>query len=358
MVNNSQAKPLFKYIDFDLPFVLFLKDSLADPVLEKWADAYIAGEQQLPYSRYAPPRENPGGIIIGGGFPVYLPSKELAPYYVIALPDIFVGLRTLKRVNPNRSSILMGEVPGDRTGRASFSSIRIMIGLSQIQEEYRWDMALFCTLAIRAINHFIDHYRIIADRPYIEPVTLSVIQEFHLITEFEDGQLQHQEFGTGSGPLYGFGGAIADEVDNRLRTLISKPDPPNIYSTLDANIKNYLDIGDWRLAVIEAAVMFEAWLTEYLREKFKNKGIPEIEIASKFVKRDGLYKSVTELARDLVLEVTGFNFSATTEFLEWSTKVRDLRNDLVHGKRFDVTSQDAKGAYNAVLNAIKALISK
>jgi hypothetical protein len=63
---------------------------------------------------------------------------------------------------------------------------------------------------------------VIADCPYIEHVTVSMIQEFHLTTELEDGQLQHQEFGGSSGPLHGFGGAISEELDSKLRESVSK----------------------------------------------------------------------------------------------------------------------------------------
>lgn len=358
MKEVTNPKPKFKYVDFDLPFVLLLHDSLGDRVLEKWADAYIKGEKPLPYSRYAPSSEKPGGMIIGGGFPVYLPCKELAQYYEISLPQITVGLRTLKRVNPHRSTILMGEVPGDRTGRASFSSVRVMFDLKKINDGSHWDMQFFCILAVRAINHFIDHYRVIAERPYINHVTISTIQEFHLTTEFEDGQKQYQEFNGGSGSLYGFGGAISEDQDIKLREMISKTNPPNIYESMKSNIRNYIDLEDWRLVIIEAAVLFEAWLSNKIREKFIKVGLTTAVIDSKFKKSNGEPKSITMIAEKLFLEATGFDFSGTTECVQWKTQVRDLRNDLIHGKRFDASSQEAIDAYAAVNSAILLLDTK
>jgi len=358
MEEVTKSKPKLKYVDFDLPFVLFLHDSIGDKNLEKWADAYLKGEKPFPYSRYAPASEKPGGMIIGGGLPVYIPSKKLAPYYLVSLPQITVGLRTIKRVNPHRSTILMGEVPGDRTGRASFTSVRALFNLKEIKEEFHWDMELFCKLAVRAINHFIDHYRIVADRPYINHVTVSTIQEFHLTTDLEDGQKQYQEFGGSSGPLHGFGGAISEDQDIKLRELVSKIDPPNIYESMKSNIENFLDLEDWRLVVIESAVLFEAWLSKYIRGRFIKIGLTTTIIDSKFKKTNGLPKSITEIAKNLFLEATGFNFSGTTEYLQWETQVRDLRNDLIHGKRFDVTSQEAKDAYVAINSAIKLLATK
>lgn len=358
MGTGQEAKPKLKYVDFDLPFVLFVRDSLGDPNLEAWAEAYASGKRPLPYSPYAPHSEKTSELIIGSGFPVYIPPKELAPYYEVALPEIKVGLRTLRRVNPHRGSVLMGEVLGDRTGRASFSSVRIMFDLRQIGEEHHWNMALFCSLAIQAVNHFINHYRVIADRPYIRPVTLSVIQQFHLTTELEDGSSQTQEYGSGSGPLHGFGGAIFDDQNRLLREAVGKAAPPSIDATIDSNIRDYLDLAEWRLVVIEAAVMFEAWLARFVRKRYLTNGLAEPDIDSKFNKPDAFPKSITAIAKNLVLDATGFDFFATAEYSDWASKVRDLRNDLVHGKRFDVTRQEAQDAYTSVKASMALLSNK
>lgn len=351
-------RPKLKWVDFDLPFVLFVKDSLGDKTLEEWAEAYATGKRPLPYSRYAPASEKPGSMIIGGGFPVYIPPKELSPFYEIALHDIVVAMRTLRRVNPHQDTVLMGEVPGDRTGRASFSTIRVIFDLSPIREELHSNMELFCSLAIQAVNHFIDHYRVIADRPYIGPITPSVIQHFDITTEFESGKTTNQVFGTGSGPLHGFGGAIVDEQDIALREAVKKLQPPNIDDTLDANIRDYLDLKEWRLAVIEAAVMFEAWLSRWVRKKYVGNGLSESDIESKFKKSDGFPKSITAIARNLVTDSSAFDFSKTSEYTKWEVNVRDLRNDIVHGKRFDVAGKEAVEAYSSVKNCISLLSKK
>ena len=161
MSKSPAAKPVFKYVDFDLPFVLFLRDSMNDPELAAWVDALRTGKTPLPYARHAPPAGKPGALIIGGGLPVYLPPKEIAPLYEVALPEIVLGFRTIRRVNANRSMVLMGELPGDRTGRASFSTVRVIFPLSQVLEKFHWDMPLFCHQAVRAVNHFLEHYRVL-----------------------------------------------------------------------------------------------------------------------------------------------------------------------------------------------------
>lgn len=347
--NPSKAQRL-KYVDFDLPFLLFLKDSLGDKSLKDWADAYASGAESLPYSRYAPATNKPGQMIIGGGLPVYIPPEPLARYYDVALPHFSAGIRLLRRVNPHREMVMMGEIPGDRTGRASFSSVRVMFDMSHILKTYHQNFPLFCKLAVQATNHFINHYRVIANRPYVGPVTMAVIQSFIVTTEFEDGEQIQQHYGTGSGPLYGMGGSIPDEEDLKLREAVSSPYPPNIHDTLDANIRDHLDLQEWRLAVVESAVAFEAWLSRFLRDQLSSQGRSNID--ELFLNSRGLPKSISSIAQNLVKEVTGFDFGQSNEYSEWASKVRDLRNDLVHGKIFDVSQAQANGAYSSVKAAI------
>lgn len=343
----------FKYVDFDLPFLLFLKDSLGDNALKEWADAYATGKSELPYSPYAPPASKPSHFIIGGGLPVYIPPEPLAQWYLVRLPHFEAGIRLLRRVNPHRSTVIMGEVPGDRTGRASFSSVRVMFDMTTILPEHHSNFPLFCSLAIEAINHFVAHYRVVADRPYVDSVTMSVIQSFVVTTEFTDGEQIQQHYGTGSGALYGMGGAVSDEVDAALRSAVSKPEPPNIDLTLDANIRNYLDLQNWRMSVIETALSFEAWVSRLLREQLKAAG--ESDIEKRFVDSRGRPRSITSIVQKVVHQVLGYDFASTSEYAAWEKDVRDIRNDVVHGKVFDVSREQAIAAYAAARAAAAAI---
>ena len=358
MPETSENPQCFKYVDFDLPFILFVKDSLADPALKAWAEAYSTGAKPLPYSPYAPTSEKPGHFILGGGFPVYIPPDDLANCYEVSLPELpelTVGLRLLRRVNPHKESVLMGEMPGDRTGRTSFSSVRVIFNMGTIHSEHHSDLPLFCKLAITAINHFVSHYRVIANRPYVGSVTIPMIQSFQVTTQFEGGEMITQHYGSGSGPLHGMGGAISDEEDRALRASVATPNPPSLEKTLDLNIRDYLDLHEWRLVVIESAVAFEAWISKFLRGAFVDVGLTDTEIEQKFLDNRGFPRSVTSIARHLVVEATGFDFEAVPEYSEWATKVRDLRNDIVHGKRFDITQSDATQAYEGMKNAISII---
>ena len=51
-----------------------------------------------------------------------------------------------------------------------------------------------------------------------------------------------------------------------------------IEATLDANIRDHLQLEEWRLAVVETAVLFEAWLARFLRARFETNGLPASDI--------------------------------------------------------------------------------
>jgi len=358
MPEKSERVPVQIRIYFDLPFVLFVKDSLRDTALEAWASAYAAGTRPLPYSKYAPAGEKPGFMAIGGGFPVYLPPEELAEPYVLRLGSLVVAIRILRRVNPHRDTVMMGEVPGDRSGRASFSSVLVFMMYNELDVALREDVRFLAQTAVDAANKLISHYRVIADRPYVRSVTVSEVQDFRVITEYEDGSEHSMEFGSGSGPMHGFGGAIEDDVDAALRAAIAEDDPPSIELTLDADIRDHLDLHEWRLALIQSGVLFEAWLAAFLRNRFAANGLDPSAIDAKFAKPSGLPKSATALAAETLRDATGFNFAGTPEFTKWCEKVRDPRNDLVHGARFNVTAAEAHEAYDAVLKAVELLSTK
>lgn len=349
----AEKRQRFKYVDFDLPFLLFVKDSLGDKSLKDWAEAFAAGTRPLPYSPYAPAAEKPGSLIIGGGFPVYLPPEPLAQYYEVAIPDLTVGLRLLRRVNPHSQTVMMGEVPGDRTGKASFSSVQVMFDMTGIRPEHHHNFPLFCEISVQAINHFIAHYRVIANRPYINFITMQVVQRFMVTTEYEDGEQKQQHYGTGSGPLHGMGGSISDSEDEALRRAVAIAEPPSLDQTLDANIRDCIDLQDWRLAVIEAAVAFEAWVSRFLRRRLEQASVTDIE--QRFLDSRGYPRSITNIAQRMVEEVTGFAFGTTAEFTAWSLHVRNLRNEVVHGKRFHVTQVEALKAYETIKLAIAAI---
>ncbi|MEJ7578436.1 MAG: hypothetical protein WKF74_15675 [Pyrinomonadaceae bacterium] len=355
---SENKEQYYKSVYFDLPFLLFVRDGFRDKDLEEWAKAYSEGSKDLPYSPYAPKTNEPGFFAIGGGFPVYIPPDNLAEAYVVNLGNgILVGVQFLRRINQSSTVKLCGEIIGDRTGRATFSSVSVNFDLQIFNPDIFHRMDIFVDLSIRAINKFIEHYRVLADRFYIRAITPQVIQSFYIVTSFKDGTSITQTYGTGSGPLHGLGGAIPDEQDDVLREALKKEEEPSIIATIELEVRDKIDLREWRLAVIEAAVLFETWLSIHVRSLFKSKGLSDNDIEAKFHKNDKYRTplSAYAIAKDLIGEASGYDFGNTAEFSNWCDKTKDVRNDIVHGKKFIVTRQEAIDSYDAVKKAIDVI---
>lgn len=356
---EQERQPYYKTIYFDLPFLIFVKDGFKDKDLEDWAKAYVAGEKDLPYSSYAPPQNDPSSIIIGNNLPVYLPTGDSAKAHVVNLGNnVVVGIQFLRRINQISTRKLFLEIEGDRTGRVSFSSVRINFDLSLFDPSKYNDTTFFIDTSVDAINKFIAHYKVIANRFYIRPITPSLIHEFYIVTDFSNKEIEtHTYYAPSSRALHGLGGSITDDEDNILREALTNEEEPPLLETLELEINDKLDLREWKLAVIEASVLFETWLSLHVRSLFKAVGHPDEEIDDKFYRNDNNKTPLTAyaIAKNLINEATGYDFENTQEFTDWCTYSKDLRNNIVHGKQHSVTRDEAIKCCDSVKLAIEKI---
>jgi hypothetical protein len=348
----------YKEVYFDLPNLILVNDGFRDQTLEEWAEAHSKNEK-LPYSPYAPPPNEPGYLSIGGGFPVYIPKEIKKKAYVVNLleQNLKVGLQFLRRINQKSTTKLCGEVIGDRTGRASFSSVKVNFDLKQIKKEFHNKTNVFVELSVEAVNLFLENYRSINNRPYISKITPQIIQTFLIFNRFTNGETKTQTYGSLSGPLVGLGSNISNEQDSLLRKKLEKGDIPLIVDSLELEIKNKLDLRDWRLAAVDSAVLFETWLKIFIREQFELKSLSKDEIDGKFHKNDK-YKtphSTFHLAKTVIKKCSGFDFFNTDKFKNWSKKTRGLRNNIIHGNQYKVNEKEARESFNSVIESIELI---
>lgn len=375
-MTHQRSEMYYKSVYFDLPYLIFVKDGFKDKLLEDWAKAYQSGSE-LPYSPYAPSQNKQGGLTIGGGFPVYIP-ENVEEAYVIKIGEKYIGIQFLRRITQNNSANICGEIEGDRTGRASFSSVRVNFDLRQFDSKNYFNTKYFVSLAIDSVNKFIEHYRVSTGKYYIRAVTPAIIQSFTIFNEFNNQPTFVQQYVTDKSVLeieldsdssippssyhmdammQGMGGAISDDIDLSLRQILGKDIEPSIVDTLHLEVKDKLDLREWRLAAIEAAVLFETFLNTKLREEYRSKGMSDPDIEDKFHKNDRLKTPLSSyaIAKNLVKDVTGFDFSTASEFQDWSVNTKDLRNDVVHGKKFKVTKEEAELSYSCVVSSINLI---
>lgn len=366
----------YKTVYFDLPFLIFVRDGFRDKTLEDWVEAYQKGEENLPVSPYVP-NDPHNQMIIGGGLPVYIPQGELAHAYVVKLDNLMAGVQFLRRINQNNPARLCGEIIGDRTGRASFSTVRVNFPLEQFDKSKHWNTKLFVSLAVDFVNKFLSNYRAVTERFYISPVTPAVIQNFIIQSTYDDGDTRVQTYATDKSvidipdkvsvlddsmylmdaTLHGMGGAISEEKDEFLRRVLREGKMPPILMELDLEVQNKLDLREWRLAVLESAILFETYLNTILRAAYRKSGLKTDEIERKFLKnvQKSIPLSCTAIAKSLVKDAIGLDFESTEEFQAWARNTRDLRNDIVHGKKFHVSDAEARLSCDSVKNAMDLL---
>ena len=109
-----------------------------------------------------------------------------------------------------------------------------------------------------------------------------------------------------------------------------------------------MDLYDWRLAIIESAVLFETWLNKFLRFVYNNNGLNKVQIENKFLnlRRNGssIPKSIDDIAKNLVFDATGYDFKHSREYNGWRVHTKGMRNSIVHGKKYKVTQNQAQKA--------------
>jgi hypothetical protein len=132
-------------------------------------------------------------------------------------------------------------------------------------------------------------------------------------------------------------------------------DPIEFTRELYLDAQSRLATQDYRLAVIEAEILFEAWLSRYLAEHLARQGTSENDIRVRFKHKNGRPRSVTNLVTAVFKDITGFDFASTPECQRWKDDLRNIRNELVHGERRDVTEVEARRALVAATKANEVL---
>ncbi len=143
------------------------------------------------------------------------------------------------------------------------------------------------------------------------------------------------------------------EVRSRLAT----DAPPLVQRSLELDIHARMATGEYRAAVIETASLFESWLRPALERKFASAGLDTAEIEAEFRFPRGNPRGVRNVIIEVVPKATGVHtFEQTPEFARWDA-ARELRNDLVHGHRHNVTETEGASAVQAIFDAIRYLQS-
>ena len=253
----------------------------------------------------------------------------------------------------------MGELAGgDPYGRWSHTLIQARFHCPTSPEVKAWPDVTIVERAVTATNVLIAHYRDLASQPLLRELSMLDIVHFKIVEEFGPGNAREHWYSTGRSALVVGIDEARRRMEDGLRARIGAAAPVEFLHQLQLDVEAHLSSGDHRLAVIEMATLFEAWLRRYIVHALTTQGSQPHDIERRFTNRSGRFIGVTDIARTLVPEVFGFDFLNSEAGLAWQRDLRDLRNSLVHGSRETVTTEEAKLAIAAGRAAREAIMQR
>lgn len=306
--------------------------------------------------------ELPFPLLLANSLPDWdqLPGQEeLAPeIYVAGEVPAAVSTRLISAKGGGTQGIqAFGEMEGgDPYGRISFSRVCVRYHSETTPAAAGWSGDELARFAMTAVNRVISHYRDIAGKWILRQVSAEDVAHFLIIEEYA-AHPQHTWFLTkGRGPLQVGLGKEEQEREEALRARLQSVQDVPFLRQLHLAVLGHYDSGDFRLAVVEQATLFEAWLGRHLVGVLRQRGVSEGKIEKKFQDAKGKFLSITTIARNLVPEILGKNFLKSGPGQAWQKSCVFVRNDLIHGSRETVSQAEAKAALNAADEARKFLV--
>lgn len=277
-----------------------------------------------------------------------------------------------------RPGMLFGQVEGDRLGNVSYTKVKVgfdqqlLDALSEeLDDEFeavkegsptKWLKNLdgregrIIRAAVDHVNRFLEVYRASLGYYWIRGVSPSEVVYFMRTTVSENEDIyNHGTIYLGSALTPGTS-TIDEEAHDTIEARLNTEHNIPIIISLRLDAQDKLDLGEYRLAVITAGTMFEAFLKDGLKDLMAAQGMPDDEIESVFVD-DEDYTSITTLAKETVPKTLHFDFEATDEFEAWDEKTREMRNRVVH-EGYVPSEEEARAAYDAADDAVEFLTDK
>lgn len=296
-------------------------------------------------------------------FPLYLLDTARKGQSATIREEIYVagnppaGIHILREMKAGISGMatLLELDGGDRFGRYSSSSLQVRFSLRDSPELRHAEHDEMVRIAVKSVNRLISHYRDLRDQPMIEGLIPADIGHFSVQYNNERTLIHSLPYATGLGPAVGRSHDELERFDQNLRARLQVDSRPKIYRELELRMNRLFLETDYRGCVIEAAVLVESWMKAYVREQFEKRGRTRDEIESAMRDPRGRPVTAHHVATVLIKDSTGVDFEHGNEFRPWRNKVADVRNDLVHGTRHDVTEFEAKEALDSVHATIAVL---
>ena len=210
--------------------------------------------------------------------------------------------------------------------------------------------------AVGHVNQFLEIYRASLGYYWIRTVSPSEVVYFMRTTVPKSGENYHHGVMYPGSALTPGTSTISEESHDIIEARLNTEHEIPITISLRLDAQDKLDLGEYRLAVITAGTMFEAFLKDGLKELMAAEGMSDEEIESVFVD-NGDYTSISTLAKVTVPKALHFDFEETVEFESWDEKTREMRNRVVH-EGYIPSEDEARAAFEAADTALEFLTDK
>jgi hypothetical protein len=300
---------------------------------------------------------NARGVAFDLPFPLNLPDTTATDYPAVVVPgDVPATLQFILRASGRGAAGMKGVAEGgDPIGRLAYTTVLVAYDVDDYPVVDDWDDIERVERAVEAVNTLLEHYRDLAEQPLVRRVAIKHVMHFKLV-EWVPGESEQRVryYTRASGPV-GMNqterqGALAAALNARL----ARGTQPDFLRQLYLDVQARMELGEYRQAVVEFAVTFEAWLRRRLVEAYTLAGLSEPDIAEKFVTKRGFDLTVTEVARTCVPAAIGFDFQNHRSWGPWAD-AKDLRNRIVHGQVREVTMAEALSALDGFSGALEAI---
>lgn len=285
--------------------------------------------------------------------------------YITVINNLPVMLRFEKQVREHGSVAVALE---DKHGLLSYSKTQVWfdktyfraLGLTNEWESKTYD---FIDLSITHVNHFLSLYRVAMNAYWIRPISKDEIMSFSFFIRRWDGTGQDHPGLIGSlGTGKGLGSIISDEIDTDIRRHLNLGLKYDDLLTFNQIVFESHDRREYWASVISAAIYFESSLSRWIRNYYLERGKSDEEIDSIFHHKSSHYRSITNLLKTYLPEITGIDIindsdePLTDAFNNWQQKSCSLRNKIAHGEQIQVSREQSIDCLDAVkhfLNLIK-----
>lgn len=220
----------------------------------------------------------------------------------------------------------------------------------KLKNEWDWCWKSF----LKSINRFVDIYRTSDTRDKV-PTPLGEYEisfNWWYTLLLDDKLIERVRLGLDAYPIIQNPPIKVDQgVQKEISKKLASTYDPLPWKLIFENGRGFHRRGNYRMAVIEIYSGFESFLIDFIRKEYEKKEYEE-----------ELIKHLMNITKAHYMLTTGLKLSTGKSFKEIDDdqykefiKIRDLRNDIIHGKRTTVLEAESENAIEVINDIIKKI---